>query len=58
MASRYELKKDKRSEWRWAYKAANGETIAVSSEGYKNKSDCVHGIDLVKNSQNDPVDEI
>jgi len=57
MAARYELYKDHADEWRWRYKAANGEEIAKSSEGYKHKGDCEHGIALVKNSQNDPLVE-
>jgi len=57
MAARYELYKDRADEWRWRYMAKNGEEIAKSSEGYKNKGDCTHGIDLVKGSANDPVVE-
>jgi len=48
---------DKAEEWRWKLKAANGESIANSGEGYKNKSDCEHGIDLVKSSADAPVVE-
>ena len=46
---------DKANEWRWNLKAANGKIIADSGEGYKNKADALHGIDLVKstNSQTD-----
>lgn len=33
--------------WRWRLKAANGEIIA-SGEGYRNRSDCIHAIGLVK----------
>jgi uncharacterized protein len=51
----YWMKKDNRGEWRWTYYARNGEEIAVSSEGYVNRSDCEHAIGLVKNSSNDPV---
>lgn len=29
-------------EWRWRIKADNGNIIASSSEGYKNKQDCVY----------------
>lgn len=46
---------DSRSEWRWRLKAKNGETIADSGEGYKNKSDCKAAIDLVKGSKDAPV---
>jgi len=40
--------KDNRGEWRWRLRASNGRIIADSGEGYKNKQDCEHGIDLVK----------
>lgn len=36
-----------RSEWRWRLKARNGEPIA-SGEGYKNKTDCIAAIDLIR----------
>lgn len=44
----FEVYKDTREEWRWRFQASNNKIIAVSSEGYKNKGDCVHGIELVK----------
>ncbi|HLM67659.1 MAG TPA: DUF1508 domain-containing protein [Longimicrobium sp.] len=47
--------KDAKGEWRWRLKAANGEIIADSGEGYKNKSDCEAGIQLVKGSKDAPV---
>lgn len=40
--------RDARSEWRWTFYAANGEEIAVSSEGYVHEAGCQHAIDLVK----------
>ena len=40
----YWLYKDNRGEYRWTYEASNGLTIAVSSEGYKKRSDCERGI--------------
>ena len=47
---KFELYKDQASEWRWRLKAGNGEKIAASGEGYKNKADCKHAIDLVKST--------
>ena len=44
----FEVYKDRGGEWRWKLRASNSRVIADSSEGYKNKQDCVHGIDLVK----------
>jgi len=46
----YWMYKDVRLEWRWTYQARNGEMIAVSSEGYKNRSDCEHAINLMRTS--------
>jgi len=51
----YWMYKDNRNEWRWTYEAANGETIAVSSEGYKNRADCQRGIDIMKASHSSAV---
>ena len=36
-----EVYKDKKGEWRWKVKAANGKIVEASTEGYKNKEDCV-----------------
>jgi uncharacterized protein len=47
--------KDARGEWRWSYEARNGETIAVSSEGYRHRSDCERAINIMKASANSPV---
>ena len=52
---KYVAYRDTRGEWRFTFYASNGEAIAVSSEGYVNKFDCLHGIDLLKGSANAPV---
>ena len=44
----FEIYKDKSGQWRWRFVASNGKTIADSGEGYVAKSDCEHGINLVK----------
>lgn len=44
----FEVYTDKAGEWRWRFRASNSKIIADSGEGYKEKSDCLHGIDLVK----------
>lgn len=36
------------SDYRWRLVADNGRIIADSGEGYRNKADCQHGINLVK----------
>lgn len=51
----YHMRKDVRGEWRWTYFARNAEAIAVSSEGYRNRSDCEHSIQLLKGSNSDKV---
>lgn len=33
--------RDKKNEWRWKRVARNGRTIGSSSEGYKNRTDCI-----------------
>lgn len=32
---------DARNEWRWRRVAANGRIVGASSEGYKNRTDCI-----------------
>lgn len=44
----FEVFVDARKEYRWRLKASNGKVIADSGEGYKNRADCLHGIDLLK----------
>lgn len=46
--AKFQLYKDKAKEYRWRLRADNYEIIADSAEGYINKSDCEHGIELVK----------
>jgi uncharacterized protein YegP (UPF0339 family) len=46
--ARFELYKDNAGEYRWRFVSTNGRIIATSSEGYKAKGDCQHGIDLIK----------
>ena len=55
---KFEIYKDKNGEWRWHLKAANHEKIATSGEGYKNKADALHAIELVKSSSHALVEEI
>ena len=46
--AKFQIFKDKAGEYRWRLRASNNEIIADSAEGYKRKSDCEHGIDLLK----------
>ncbi len=55
----FQTYQDRAGEWRWRLRAANHQTIATSGEGYNNKDDCLHGIDLVKSTDEDtPVNEV
>jgi uncharacterized protein YegP (UPF0339 family) len=51
----YWMRKDSRGEWRWTYHASNREPISVSSEGYKNRSDCERSIEIMKASASSKV---
>jgi uncharacterized protein YegP (UPF0339 family) len=55
MAAKFEIYKDKKGEFRFRLKAANGEIIATG-EGYKNKQGCENGIESVK--KNAPEAEV
>jgi uncharacterized protein YegP (UPF0339 family) len=39
---------DNPQDFRWRFRANNGEIIADSSEGYIDRDDCEHGIELMK----------
>ena len=53
----YQIYKDVAGEWRWRFRAANHQIIAVSSEGYVYQNDCLHSIALVKASADSPIYE-
>jgi uncharacterized protein YegP (UPF0339 family) len=44
----FEVYEDNSKEQRWRLKAANGQVVATSSQGYKAKADCEKAIDLIK----------
>lgn len=52
---RYELVKDVAGEFRFRLKSKNYEPILHSSEGYKNKSDCLSAIGICQ--RNSPHDQ-
>jgi uncharacterized protein len=54
----YYIYKDNQGLWRWYVNASNGKTIAVSSESYYNRQDCLHGIELVQGSKGAPIYDI
>lgn len=44
---KYEFYEDAKKEHRWHLKAANGQVVASSSEGYKAKADAEHAVALL-----------
>lgn len=51
----YHVKPDKLGLFRWQLIAANGRLIAESGEGYYNRTDCIHALNLVRTSYNAPI---
>jgi uncharacterized protein YegP (UPF0339 family) len=47
----FQVYEDAEGGWRWRLVAGNGRIIADSGEGYRDKQDCLHGIELVKDSK-------
>lgn len=54
----YYIFTDANGHWRWRLVSGNNKSIAISGEGYWNKSDCINAINLVKSSYSAPVYEI
>ena len=54
---KYEVHKDASQQWRWRYVASNGRIIAVSSESYEGKADCLRSIEIMKGSKQSPTEE-
>ena len=44
-------------QYRWRLRADNGKIIANSGEGYHNKADCIHGINLVASSNGTVIED-
>ncbi|MGH7575887.1 MAG: YegP family protein [Longimicrobiales bacterium] len=44
----FEIYQDASDEYRWRFRANNGEIVADSAEGYANRRDCERGIEIVK----------
>lgn len=47
---KYVIYKDEDKQYRWRFVAANGNIIADSGEGYRQKDDCENGIQIMKGS--------
>jgi uncharacterized protein YegP (UPF0339 family) len=41
MTDKWDIYQDAVKEWRWRRTAPNGEIVGASTEGYKNRADCV-----------------
>lgn len=52
MPGKFEIYKDKKGEFRFRLKSANGQNI-LASEGYKTKASCKNGIESVKKNSAD-----
>ena len=58
MATKFEIYKDKKGEFRWRLIASNGQMIANSGEGYKSKDSAKNGIESVqKNAAKAAIEE-
>ncbi len=54
----YWMYKDRSNQWRWQLvHNSNGKIISDSGEGYWNKSDCTHGINLNAGSNGAAIKE-
>ena len=47
--------RDSKGEWRWRFRAANHETIGVSSEGYTTERSCDESIEIMRKCYDAPV---
>ena len=50
---KFELYKGKDDQFRWRLKAANGAVLATAGQGYKEKADAKHGIELLQKAGTD-----
>ncbi|MBM4067892.1 MAG: DUF1508 domain-containing protein [Planctomycetes bacterium] len=56
--SKFELYQDAKEEYRWRLKAANGQVVAVSSQGYSTKAGCEKSLTLVRKAGKAPLEEV
>jgi uncharacterized protein YegP (UPF0339 family) len=52
----FQMYEDAAGEWRWRLVAGNDRIIADSGEGYRHRQDCLHGIEMVKDSKDARVE--
>lgn len=53
--AKFEIYEDNGGQYRWRLRANNHQTIATGGQGYVKKSDCEHGVKLVKTLSPDAV---
>ncbi|MEO1075687.1 MAG: DUF1508 domain-containing protein [Bacteroidota bacterium] len=46
--AKFEVYRDRKSEYRWRFRANNGRIVADSAEGYTTRAACNRGIEIVK----------
>lgn len=57
-AMKFVMYRDAKKEYRWKMVAANGNIVADSGEGYKNKKDCLSTVESIKRTIADaPIEE-
>ena len=49
--------RDSQGEWRWRVRADNGEIVADSAEGYRNRADCLEMAGRLFAAAAFPIDE-
>jgi uncharacterized protein YegP (UPF0339 family) len=55
---KFVLYRDAKNEYRWKLAAANGNIVADSGEGYKNKADCLSTLASIKKAVAEaPIEE-
>ena len=57
MTEKFEVYKDKKGEFRWRLRAANGQEFACSGEGYTSKESAKAGIEAVKKNASTAIIE-
>ncbi len=45
---KFEVYQDKAGQYRWRLIATNGKTVADCGEGYTERRNCLHGLEVVK----------
>jgi uncharacterized protein YegP (UPF0339 family) len=46
--AKFEIYPDAKKEYRWRFKAGNGETLVTGGQGYKSKSSCQDAVEKIK----------